>query len=120
MCNLNASCGETANGSTSAPSIWNWRSGIAAASHCRRAVSQRFEEGCNLLPHLGTAGKAAPVAANQAYQPEALIDRQQVIFIVAKTMSVTDAVCQQGFHICVHLLKLRIGVGDFVPRLQRE
>src|SRR5207248_813337 len=61
-----ASSGATANGTASAFSTWKLRSGM-------RSLLQLGEKLADLLPHLGAAGQASPVRANEPHQLVALI-----------------------------------------------
>src|SRR5580704_16621019 len=130
MRSLNSSVGATVKRCASAFSIWKLRSGILSlagplllfcllSDDCRdgRSLFQSVEKAANFLPDLGSAGKPAPVAANQAYQFVALVDWEHVVLGSCDSSHVSHPVDQQGFNISCHFLKQRIGVLDVLPRL---
>ena len=80
MRSLNRSVGATVKRCGSDFSIWKLRSGIRFLSHHRGTMFQPVEEVTDLLPDLGSTGKAPPVGANQAYQLVTLVDREHIIF----------------------------------------
>src|SRR5271155_1761790 len=130
MRSLNTRVGATVKRWGSAFSIWKLRSGIRFLS-CR-FVSLRFvfyyggpllqfvEEVADLLPDFGSAGKAAPVDANQADQLVALVDWEDEVLRRGDPARVSNPVDEQGFDIGLHFLQYRIGVLDVLPGLKRE
>src|ERR1700733_2582317 len=104
MRSLNRSVGATVKRCGSAFSIWKLRSGIGFLFHNRGSLFQFVEKARNLLPDLGSTGKAAPVGANQSDQLVAFVDRQQIILWRSKSAGVPDAIDEQSFNVRFHFL----------------
>src|SRR5271166_458606 len=115
---FSASCGATANGTTSARSTWNFKSGMRSPCRNQRLAFQFLEEVRNLLPDFCTAGEPFPVQANQADQLEALIDGQDVVLRRGKSTGMSDTVYQKSFDVRFHGVDVRIVARDLRPGFQ--
>src|ERR1700730_8554822 len=120
MRSLNRSVGATVKRCGSAFSIWKLRSGIRFLSNHRGPLLQSVEEMADLLPDLGSAGKASPVGANQAYQLVTVVDREHIVLRSSKPPNSSNPVDEQSFNVRFHFLQPWIGVLDFLPGLQRQ
>src|ERR1700738_1993397 len=105
MRSLNRSVGATVKRCGSAFSIWKLRLGIRFLSHHRGPVFQSVEEMPDLLPDLGSAGKASPVGANQAYQLVTLVDREHIVLRSSKSPDMSNTVDEQSFNVRFHFLQ---------------
>src|SRR5581483_3101444 len=108
---LNDSCGTAAFGVASTSSTWKCRSGKRAS----RNLVKLPKEIVDLFPDLCATAQPMPMGAEDAHQPEALIDGRAVI-----ARLVTNAIHQQRFDVGFKLRQHRIARYHGVPVLEVE
>src|SRR2546423_4405934 len=101
------SSGVAAYGTARAPSTLKPRSGMA--------VPQRQEEAADLFPGLGAPGEPAPVHADQANQPVAVIDRHAVMLADS-----IDAVDEERLDVRLQLAQDGVLLLDRHPRIETD
>ena len=69
----------------------------------------------NRLPHILTAGKAAPLRTNEADESITLVDRHEII-----TVRRRGAIDEQRFDLIFHFRQHGIFIGYFVPGFEVE
>src|SRR6266566_676100 len=115
----NASVGTAVCAMATTSSTTKSSSGIARP-HDLGAAAQVGEEGLDRLPHLAAAGKAPPAHADDADEPEALVDRRDEVVVRPSRARAANAVDQEGLDVGLELAQDRVGRLQRLPALQRQ